>query len=85
MSLIAGAKILISRRSPKACLSWLLILATQSLAGRQANEQATHTLKPAPKTVAWGYYDAKTPPVLWVKSGDIVEIQTLITRSPKRL
>jgi acetamidase/formamidase len=35
--------------------------------------------------VAWGYYDAKTPPVLRVKSGDTVEIQTLITNSPKRL
>ena len=26
---------------------------------QQANAQATHTLKPTPKTVAWGYYDAK--------------------------
>jgi acetamidase/formamidase len=48
-------------------------------------QQARYTLKPAPKTIAWGYYDAKTPPVLRVKSGDTVEIQTLITSSPKRL
>src|SRR5712664_373891 len=47
--------------------------------------QATYTLKPTPKTVAWGYYDAKAAPVLRVKSGDTVEIQTLITNSPKRL
>src|SRR5437879_3069627 len=47
--------------------------------------QTTHTLKPTPKTVAWGYYDAKAAPVLRVKSGDTVEIQTLITNSPKRL
>ena len=45
----------------------------------------TYTLKPTPKTVAWGYYDAKAAPVLRVKSGDTVEIQTLITSSPKRL
>src|SRR6266496_767859 len=51
----------------------------------QTNAQATYTLKPTPKTVAWGYYDAKTPPVLRVKSGDTVEIQTLITSSPERL
>jgi acetamidase/formamidase len=44
-----------------------------------------HQLKPAPKTVAWGYYDASTPPVLRIKSGDTVEIQTLITSSPARL
>src|ERR1700729_2145093 len=49
------------------------------------NAQTTETLKPTPKTVAWGYYDAKATPVLRVKSGDIVEIQTLITSSPKRL
>ena len=48
-------------------------------------QQARYTLKPAPKTIAWGYYDAKTPPVLRVKSGDTVEIHTLITSSPKRL
>ncbi len=42
-------------------------------------------MKPTPKTVAWGYYDAKTPPVLRIKSGDTVEVQTLITNSAKRL
>jgi acetamidase/formamidase len=44
-----------------------------------------HQLKPTPKTVAWGYYDASTPPVLRIKSGDTIEIQTLITSSPTRL
>ncbi|HET8965614.1 MAG TPA: acetamidase/formamidase family protein [Candidatus Acidoferrum sp.] len=43
------------------------------------------TLKATPKTIAWGYYDAKATPVLHVKSGDTVEIETLITSSPKRL
>ena len=52
---------------------------------QRSNAQATYTLKPTPKTVAWGYYDAKTPAVLRVKSGDTVEIQTLITSSPERL
>jgi acetamidase/formamidase len=42
-------------------------------------------LKPTPKTIAWGYYDASTPPVMRIKSGDSVEIQTLITSSPTRL
>jgi acetamidase/formamidase len=63
-----------------------IILALRaSAAAQEANAQATYTLKPTPKTVAWGYYDAKTPPVLRVKSGDTVEIQTLITSSPERL
>jgi acetamidase/formamidase len=42
-------------------------------------------VKATPKTVAWGYYDAKAAPVLHVKSDDTVEIETLITSSPKRL
>src|SRR5260221_11759083 len=59
------------------------VLAASSVV--QVNAQATYSLKATPKTVAWGYYDAKATPVLRVKSGDTVEIQTLITNSPKRL
>lgn len=58
-------------------LAGVLCLIVPEIFGQQ--------LKPTPKTVAWGYYDASTPPVLRVKSGDTVEIQTLITSSPARL
>src|SRR5712671_6097747 len=51
----------------------------------QEGQNAIHQLKPTPKTVAWGYYDASTPPVMRLKSGDTVEVQTLITSSPARL
>ncbi len=44
-----------------------------------------YQLKPTPKTIAWGYYDASTPPVLHIQSGDTVEVQTLITSTPARL
>ncbi len=46
---------------------------------------STHELKATPKTVAWGHYDAKTPPVLRIKSGEAVLVHTLITNSPTRL
>jgi acetamidase/formamidase len=49
------------------------------------SRQAVHTLKPTPKTVAWGYYDATASPVLHVNSGDTVELQSLITSTPSRL
>src|SRR5262249_18499706 len=42
-------------------------------------------LKATPATVAWGYYDAKAKPVLTVSPGDTVDIETLLTNSPKRL
>ena len=45
----------------------------------------THQLKVTPKTVAWGYYDAAAPPVLRIKSGDAVELETLLTNSPTGL
>ena len=62
-----------------------VVIAGNSAASECLQAQATLTLKATPTTVAWGYYDAKAAPVLHVKSGDTVEIQTLITNSPKRL
>src|SRR5258707_4575894 len=62
-----------------------LVLSSGLLCAGQSNAQGNYSLKPTAKTVAWGYYDAKAAPVLRVKSGDTVEIQTLITNSPKRL
>jgi len=50
-----------------------------------SNAQTPLQLKPTPKTIAWGYYDASTPPVMRIKSGDTIEVQTLITSSPTRL
>ncbi len=38
---------------------------------------AEHKLKPTPQTLAWGYYWAGAKPVLTIKSGDVVEIQTV--------
>src|SRR5256885_15475138 len=58
---------------------------TTTLFALSTNAQQPLQLKPTPKTVAWGYYDAATPPVMRIKSGDMVEIQTLITSSPTRL
>jgi len=37
------------------------LIATLPLS-TQVGAQATYTLKPTPKTVAWGYYDAKAAP-----------------------
>ena len=37
----------------------------------------THHLAPSPKTVTWGYFDPSTPPVLRIRSGDTVEVETL--------
>ena len=54
-----------------------LLLASSVIAAQQPQAPSTHTLRPTPKTVCWGYYDAGAPPALRVHSGDTVEIQTL--------
>ena len=66
-------------------MKWFVPFAGLLLLALTINAQQTYQLKPTPKTVAWGYYDASTPPVLRVKSGDTVEVQTLITSTPIRL
>jgi acetamidase/formamidase len=71
------------RGAARFALAVLLLASTVS--AQQPAAKSQYSLKPTPKTIAWGYYDASTPPVLRVKSGDTVEIQTLITSSPKRL
>ena len=64
----------------------LLLLCAGAPAFAQTDAgHATFRLKPTPKTVTWGYYSATAQPVLRIHSGDSVEIQTLLTSSPKRL
>src|ERR1700722_19445898 len=63
--------------------SILMFAALQTTAA--SAQQAIYKLKPTPQTVAWGYYAANTPPVLRIRSGDAVEVETLITNSPARL
>ena len=61
----------------------LTALAVAMSAGVAA--AATYTLPATPATVAWGYYDAHAKPVLTVKSGDTVVVDTLLTNSPTGL
>jgi len=65
-----------------------LVLTALNTGGQQPNVDTTpktHQLKASPKTVTWGYYDASSPPVLRIKSGDTVEVYTLLTNSPMGL
>ena len=39
----------------------------------------------AQQTVAWGYYHSETTPVLRIASGDMVDVETMITSRPGRL
>jgi len=60
-------------------------LAIPLLLACAAAHAADYQLKATPQTVAWGYYWAEAKPVLRIRSGDTVEIQTLTTGSPTSL
>ncbi len=59
----------------------LLVLSMLTAAALPA---ADYKLKAAPENIAWGYYWSGAKPVLTVKSGDTVEIQT-VSGNPERL
>jgi acetamidase/formamidase len=65
------------------------ILAFLSLlsfaAATQAHPPKTHRLEATPATVAYGYYWADAPPVLRIDSGDIIDVDTLLTNTPAGL
>jgi acetamidase/formamidase len=54
-----------------------------ALAGAQA--PATHRLMATPSTVAYGYYWSEAKPVLRIASGDVIDVDTLITSNPTAL
>ena len=70
--------------APVGLLASLLAL-TPLTAQRPEGEPTVHVLEGGPTTVAWGHYWSEAPPVLRVRSGDIVEMSTLLTSSPSRL
>lgn len=71
-------------RTRRVGLRWLPALVCIWFFGAVAAGE-THHLAPTPKTVTWGYFDAKTPPVLRVHSGDTVDIETLVAAVPAQL
>jgi len=61
------------------------ILALSCILALTSSISAEHyELKATPATVVWGNYAASNPPVLRVKSGDTVRIETVSTGSPAR-
>jgi acetamidase/formamidase len=50
-----------------------------------AQAPATHRLEATPSTVAYGWYDAAGQPVLRIRSGDIIDVDTLLTNTPAGL
>ena len=67
------------KRSILACSGLFAALAT-SLPSAQAPK--THRLEATPATVAYGYYWSEAKPALRIASGDIIDVDTLLTNTP---
>ena len=50
-----------------------------------AQAPKTHRLEATPSTIAYGWYDAAATPVLRIASGDIIDVDTLLTNTPAGL
>src|SRR5262245_58279815 len=64
-----------------------LLAASIALLAAPALQAAptTHRLEVTPGTVAYGYYWAEAKPALRVASGDIIDVDTLLTNTPQGL
>jgi acetamidase/formamidase len=62
----------------------MVVCALASVAA-QAPKPRTHRLEATPETVAYGYYWSEARPVLRIASGDIIDVDTLLTNTPERL
>src|SRR5215207_9817684 len=50
-----------------------------------AQKARTHRLEATPETIAYGHYWSETKPVLRIASGDILDVDTLLTNTPRGL
>src|SRR4051794_35516967 len=63
-------------------ISTLFLLGSVLVVSAEAQAPTTHRLEATPSTVAYGWYDAAGAPVLRIKSGDIIDVDTLLTNTP---
>ena len=66
------------------CVLCTLCVLPYSIVSAQ-HQPKTHRLEATPATVAYGYYWSEARPVLRIESGDIVDVDTLLTNTPTGL
>lgn len=65
----------------KILIAFVLTVLTFAING----QPRTHRLEARPDTVAYGYYWSEAKPALRIASGDIIDVDTLLTNSPTGL
>lgn len=62
-----------------------LLAAAIVVGSSAASAQKVHQLSATPSTVAYGYYWSEAKPAIRVSSGDVVEVETMLTNTPTGL
>jgi acetamidase/formamidase len=63
----------------------VFVASAIAVATTQTTPPRVHRLPATPATVAYGYYWAQATPVLRIASGDVVDVDTLLTNTPAGL
>ena len=63
----------------------IIAIALGATLGAQRSAPKTHRLEATPATVAYGYYWSEAKPALRIASGDIIDVDTLLTNNPMGL
>src|ERR1041384_144546 len=63
----------------------LLFSSAAYVVSVSAQSPKVHRLEATPDTVAYGYYWSDAKPALRIASGDIIDVDTLLTNSPTGL
>src|SRR3954468_19945815 len=67
-----------------ACVAGCALVGPR-VGAQKAQTPATHRLEATPSTVAYGYYWSEAKPALRIASGDIIDVDTLLTSTPNAL
>jgi acetamidase/formamidase len=70
---------------PNRLAFFVLSLLLSLPASTFSQSQTTHRLEATPATVAYGYYWSEAAPVLRIRSGDIIDVDTVLTNTPAGL
>ena len=80
---------MMTRFCPQHCVTHaargVIALLLSFMAATLAVAQTVHQLPANPSTVAYGYYWSEAKLALRIKSGDIVEVETMLTNTPAGL
>src|SRR6266852_310621 len=60
-------------------------LAFLTAAAVHARSPQVHRLEATPATIVYGYYWSEAPPALRIASGDVIDVDTLLTNTPEGL